>query len=206
MVGPTTPPHLAELRTLQEEKLSQSEVVEVEPHGDCQGCLVEAYSSDYRSGAHAPLSAEYILSDSPTPPIFCSQADVIYLTRYAQLDNDVSFGVIRHSTRGRMLCSGRCKVSSIRISFLTLPIQIDHEHPPKGNSSLPEILVRNLLSYRLADKHDVFGDISIDIRGTSVREPIFNMSDTEVEDDFVLPGNIAYMLYTSGTHFFLRYC
>jgi hypothetical protein len=80
--------------------------------------------------------------------------------------------------------------------------QID---PPKGNFFITRNSSAKFVTIISSQpgKHDVFGDISTDIRDTSVPETIFNMSDTEVEDDFVFPGNIAaHMLYTSGTHFF----
>lgn len=51
--------------------------------------------------------------------------------------------------------------------------------------------------------HDLFGDLSIDIHDMSVQETISGMSDSEV--DHVLPGDLAYMLYTSGTRFFSAY-
>jgi hypothetical protein len=48
--------------------------------------------------------------------------------------------------------------------------------------------------------HSLFGDLSIDIHDMSVQETISGMSDAEV--DPALLGDIAYMLYTSGTRFF----
>lgn len=45
---------------------------------------------------------------------------------------------------------------------------------------------------------NLFGDLSIDVHDMTVQETISGMSDAEV--DLALPENIAYMLYTSGTH------
>jgi len=121
------------------------------------------------------------------------------------MDRDLIF----HSVFFGILRAGGCYVpvspnslcASAVYDYIT---QIEPELPTErkffiARNSLAKFVVMS--SQSLA--HDLFGDLSIDIHDISVQETISGMSDAEV--DPVPPGNIAYMLYTSGAASFSAY-
>ena len=116
------------------------------------------------------------------------------------MDRDLVF----HSVLFGILRAGGCYVP-VSVGFLCVPPrsrlhpQIDPQLPTQrklfiARNSLAKFVIMSSHS----QAHDLFGDLSIDIRDVSVQETISGMSDAEV--DLILPGNIAYMLYTSGMH------
>ncbi|KAG9318679.1 hypothetical protein JVU11DRAFT_774 [Chiua virens] len=100
------------------------------------------------------------------------------------MDRDLMF----HSVLFGILRAGGCYVP------------IDPELPTERkifiarNSSAKFVIISSQYHSR-----DLFGDLSINIHDRSVQRTISRMSDAAVDPRAVHPGNIAYMLYTSGT-------